>query len=310
MRVAISGATGLIGGELAADLAADGVEVVRLVRRSARAPGKISTGEIGWDPLTPDGLDPAALRGVDAVVHLSGAPIARGRWTTARKAELRASRIASTATLVSAMVAADGGPRVLACGSAIGYYGQTGDRAVDETAPPGAGFLADLVRDWEAATGPASAVGIRVVNLRSGVVLAANGGMLGRLLLPFRLGLGAKIGSGRQYLSWISIADEVRAIRFMLDNDHVTGPVNLTAPEPVTNAEFTKALARTLGRPAALGIPAAALRLALGEVASELLGSTRVLPGALAAAGFSFRHPILGDALRDLVATKASGTVR
>jgi uncharacterized protein (TIGR01777 family) len=251
VRVAISGTTGLIGGNLAADLTADGVQVVRLVRRSAR-----SADEIGWNPLAEDGLDPAALRGVDAVVHLSGAPIARGRWTAARKAELRASRITSTGTLVSAMVAADAGPSVLACGSAIGYYGQPGDRAVDESAPHGAGFLADLVRDWEAATGPASAAGIRVVNLRSGVVLAASGGMLGPLLLPFKFGLGAKIGSGSQYLSWISITDEVRAIRFLLDDDRISGPVNLTAPEPVTNAEFTRALAQALGRPAVLGIPA------------------------------------------------------
>lgn len=312
MRVAISGATGLIGGALAADLAADGVEVVRLVRHHGRVRGVGPPGqqdaraanEIGWDPLAPDGLDPAALRGVSAVVHLSGAPIARGRWTQARKAELRTSRIASTGTLVSAMVAADAGPGVLACGSAIGYYGHTGDRAVDESAPPGAGFLADLVRDWEAATGPASAAGIRVVNLRSGIVLSASGGMLGSLLLPFRLGLGAKIGSGNQYLSWISLADEVRAIRFALNDDRVTGPINLTAPEPVTNAEFTRELAGALGRPAVLGIPAAALRLALGEVASELLGSARVLPAALTTAGFSFRHPAIGDALRDLLAAK------
>lgn len=305
MRVAISGATGLIGGGLAADLAADGVQVVRLVRRSAR-----SADEIGWDPLAPGGLDPAALYGVDAVVHLSGAPVARGRWTAARKAELRASRIASTGTLVSAMVAADTGPSVLACGSAIGYYGQPGDRAVDESAPPGTGFLADLVSDWEAATGPARAAGIRVVNLRSGIVLAASGGMLGPLLLPFRLGLGAKLGSGSQYLSWISLTDEVRAIRFVLGDDRVAGPVNLTAPEPVTNAEFTRSLARALGRPAVLGIPATALRLALGEVASELLGSARVLPGALTAAGFSFRHPAIGDALRDLLVTKGTDSGR
>jgi len=296
VRVAISGSSGLIGAALATDLGSDGVEVARLVRRSAS-----SADEISWDPLAAGGLDPAALRGVDAVVHLSGAPIARGRWTAARKAELRASRIQSTGTLASAMIAADSGPRVLLCGSAIGYYGDTGDRVVDETAGQGAGFLAELVRDWEAATSPARTAGIRVVNLRSGVVLAANDGMLGRLLLPFRLGLGAKIGSGGQYLSWISIADEVRAIRFLLDNDRLAGPVNLTAPGPVTNAEFTRALAKALGRPGALVIPAPALRLALGEVASELLVSARVLPGSLTAAGFSFRHPQVAGALRDLL---------
>jgi uncharacterized protein (TIGR01777 family) len=301
VRVAISGASGLIGGALAGDLSSDGVEVVRLVRTEAR-----SAGEISWDPTAADGLDPAALRGVDAVVHLSGAPIAPARWTAARKATLRASRIGSTGTLVSAMIAADPGPRVLLCGSACGYYGDTGSRAVDETAPQGAGFLAGLVRDWEAATGPASAAGVRVANLRSGVVLAAQGGMLGSLLLPLRLGLGAKIGSGSQYLSWISIVDEVRAIRFLLDDDRMSGPVNLTAPEPVTNAEFTKALGRALGRPTALGIPAAALRIALGEVATELLVSARVTPGVLTRAGFRFRHPDVESALRELLARRGA----
>src|SRR6266567_6268057 len=212
MRVAISAASGLIGSALAADLAADGTEVIRLVRRRPAA-----ETEVGWDPQAPDaGLDPAALRGLDAVVHLSGAPIAGGRWTQARKALLRSSRIASTTALATAMAAADPAPGVLLCASAIGYYGQTGDRAVDESAPAGTGFLAELVQDWEAAAAPARATGIRVVSFRSGVVLTPRGGMLGRLLPPFRLGLGAKVGSGRQYLSWISLADEVRALRFLL----------------------------------------------------------------------------------------------
>ncbi|HVB43920.1 MAG TPA: TIGR01777 family oxidoreductase [Streptosporangiaceae bacterium] len=298
MRVAISGASGLIGSTLAGMLATDGADVVRLVRRAAR-----SADEIGWDPRPGGaGLDPAALSGVDAVVHLSGAPIAARRWTAARKAELRASRIDSTTALVSAMVAASTGPRVLLCGSAIGYYGDTAERAVDETAPCGAGFLAELVRDWEDATGPAGAAGIRVANLRSGIVLAPSGGMLGQLKLPFRLGLGARLGSGRQYFSWISLADEVRAIRFLLDGHGVDGPVNLTAPAPVTNAEFTKALGKALSRPAVLQLPAALLRTALGEVASELLVSARVLPAKLTAAGFSFEHPDVAAALRAAVA--------
>lgn len=296
MRVAISGAGGLIGSALARDLRADGIEVVRLVRRDAR-----SADEIGWDPQAGGSLDPASLRGLDAVVHLSGAPIAEGRWTPVRKALLRASRIDSTATLAAAMVAAETGPDVLLCGSAIGYYGDTGDRLADESAPPGDGFLAGLVRDWEAATTPAADAGIRVVSLRSGVVLA-RGGMLGRLLPPFRLGLGAKVGSGRQYFSWISLADEVGAIRFLLDRAELSGPVNLTAPQPVTNAQFTRALAQALHRPAMLTLPSGVLRVALGEVAGELLASARVVPAKLEAAGFTFRHPDIASALAAVLA--------
>jgi uncharacterized protein (TIGR01777 family) len=297
VRVAITAASGLIGTALAADLSADGAEVVRLVRRQAR-----SDAEIGWDPQAPDGgLDPASLSGVDAVVHLSGAPIAGGRWTNARKAVLRSSRIASTTALATAMAAAHPRPGVLLCASAIGYYGQTGDRAVDESAPAGSGFLAELVRDWEAAAGPARSAGIRVASFRSGVVLAAGGGMLGRLLPPFRLGLGARVGSGRQYLSWISLTDEVSAIRFLLASGDAAGPFNLTAPEPVTNADFTSALGRALGRPAVLALPSGLLNVALGEVAGELLGSARVLPARLQAAGFRFAHPDIATALGGLL---------
>jgi uncharacterized protein (TIGR01777 family) len=297
VRVAITAASGLIGTALAADLSADGAEVVRLVRRQAR-----SDAEIGWDPQAADGgLDPASLSGMDAVVHLSGAPIAGGRWTKARKAVLRSSRIASTTALASAMAAADPRPGVLLCASAIGYYGQTGDRAVDESAPPGSGFLAELVRDWEAAAEPARAAGIRVASFRSGVVLAPSGGMLGRLLPPFRLGLGARVGSGRQYLSWISLTDEVSAIRFLLASGDATGPFNLTAPEPVTNTDFTSALGRALGRPAVLALPAGLLNAALGEVAGELLGSARVLPARLQQAGFRFAHPDIATALGGLL---------
>ena len=299
MRVAVSAASGLIGSALAADLAADGAEVIRLVRRPPQG-----AAEVGWDPLARGGgLDRSALRGVEAVVHLSGAPIAPRRWTRARKAVLRSSRIASTAALATAMAAADPPPAVLLCASAIGYYGQTGDRAVDESAAQGTGFLAGMVRDWEAAAEPARAAGIRVVSFRSGIVLAARGGMLGPLLPPFRLGLGARIGSGEQYLSWISLTDEVRAIRFLLGDEGAAGAFNLTAPEPVTNAEFTSALARALGRPAAFALPAWLLRAALGEVASELLGSARVLPGRLQAAGFSFSHQDITTALSALVAS-------
>jgi uncharacterized protein len=298
MRVAVSGASGLIGSALTADLRSDGTDVVRLVRADAAG-----ADEIRWDPLAVSGgLDPALLQGVDAVIHLAGAPIAGGRWTQARKALLRASRIASTRNLVSAVTMADPKPGVLVCASAIGYYGDTGQRAADETAPKGSGFLADLVADWEAAALPAAAAGIRVVTLRSGIVLASDGGMLARLLPPFRLGLGARVGAGRQYLSWISRADEIRAIRFLLDRADASGPFNLTAPEPVTNAEFTRALARAVRRPARLALPAPLLRAGLGEVATELLASTRVVPARLTAAGFTFSHPDIISALSAVLA--------
>jgi uncharacterized protein len=292
MRVVVTGSSGLIGGALAADLAAAGHDLVRLVRRPARAPG-----EIQWDPAAARALDPAALSGTDAVVHLAGAPIAEGRWTDARKAELRASRIQSTDGLVRALSAARDGPSVLLCGSAIGWYGDTGDRAVDETAPAGSGFLAELVRDWENAAGQARAAGIRVASLRTGIVLSRRGGMLGRLRPLFRAGLGTRIGSGRQYLSWISLTDEIRAIRLLLERRDLDGPVNLTAPAPVTNAELTAALAGALSRPALLRVPAPLLRLGLGEVSSELLASARVLPRKLQEAGFAFRHPDIATAL-------------
>jgi uncharacterized protein len=293
VRVAITGSTGLIGTALAADLTGDGHEVIRLVRRPPGAPG-----EVRWDPRAAGGgLDPAALSGAGAVIHLAGAPIASGRWTPARKAELRASRIQSTTALVAAMQAAAIPPAVLLCGSAIGWYGDTGKRLVDETAPAGSGFLAELARDWEAAAQAAGSPDIRVASLRSGIVLSRHGGMLARLALPFRLGLGARIGSGSQFISWITLADEVRAIRFLLDHAELSGPVNLTAPAPVTNAELTAALARTLRRPALLRIPAPVLRTALGEVSCELLAGARVVPRKLQEAGFAFRHPDIDGAL-------------
>ena len=292
MRVAITGSTGLIGTALAQDLVASGTDVIRLVRR---APANAQ--ELRWDLSAPDGgLSPDALDGIDAVVHLSGAPVASGRWTAARKQELRASRIDSASVIIRAMLSAPKPPPVLIAGSAIGWYGDTGDRAVDETAPNGSGFLAMLVRDWEAATTPASAAGIRVANLRSGIVLSSHGGMLPRLLLPFRLGLGGKFGNGSQYISWITLTDHLRAVRFLLDSD-LSGAVNLTAPAPVTNAELTRALAAYLHRPAMLAVPAGALRLALGEVSTELLGSCRALPARLEQAGFKFDYPAIGPAL-------------
>jgi uncharacterized protein len=303
MRVTISGSTGLIGTALAQSLLREGAEVLRLVRRPAK-----SAGEAQWDPFAgPGGLDPAVLSGTDAVVHLSGAPVAGRRWTDSRKQELRASRIASTSTLVTAMIAAEQPPAVLLSGSAIGWYGDTGEREVDESSPAGRGFLATLARDWEAASEPASAAGIRVVNLRTGVVLSRRGGMLATLLPLFRLGLGPRLGAGGQYLSWISLADEVSATRFLLDHDEIEGPVNLTAPQPVTNAEFTAALAGTLGRPALLRLPASLLRAGLGEVSSELLASARVLPRKLEKAGFAFQYPEVRAALAAELKIQSSG---
>jgi uncharacterized protein len=293
VRVVITGATGLIGTALAAALEHDGAEVTRLVRRPATSPA-----EVRWDPhAVGGGLDPAVLSGTDGVVHLSGAPVAGGRWTAARKQELRDSRIASTRALTEAIAAAPVPPPVLLAGSAVGWYGDTGGREVDESAPAGRGFLADLVRDWEAAAAPASAAGSRVVNLRTGIVLTGQGGMLGPLLPLFKLGLGARLGNGGQYLSWIALTDHVRAVRFLLDDGELSGPVNLTAPAPVTNAGFTAALAGALHRPALLRVPAGILRAGLGELSGELLGSARVLPARLQQAGFTFSYPAIGPAL-------------
>jgi uncharacterized protein len=294
MRVAITGSSGLIGSALTAALRADGQQVTRLVRRAPRGPD-----EVRWDPqIGGGGIAPGLLDGVDAVVNLSGAPVASRPWTQARNRVLRASRIQTTAALVTALTRAERPPPVLLSGSAVGWYGDTGDREVDESAPAGTGFLSELVRDWEAAAGPARQAGARVATLRSGVVLSRRGGMLGPLLPLFRLGLGARIGDGTQFISWISVTDHVAAVRYLLDHAEIDGPVNLTAPAPVTNAEFTAELARTLRRPALLRVPRPVIRAGLGELSGELLGSQRVLPGRLLAAGFPFRHPDLASALK------------
>ncbi len=303
MRIAMTGASGLIGSALAQSLAGDGDEVIRLVRRTPA-----STGEVRWNPAAAGGgLSPESLTGLDAIVHLSGAPVAGGRWTAARKRELRASRIASTAALTRAVLAASQPPPVMLVASAIGWYGDTGQQEVDEGAPVGRGFLADLVRDWEAASQPAADAGLRVVHLRSGVVLSRRGGMLRPLLVPFRLGLGARIGPGTQYLSWISIEDHVRACRRLLTDSQLSGPVNLTAPSPVTNAEFTAVLARQLHRPAFLDVPGWLVRGALGELSGELLSSSRVRPARLEQAGFTFRYPQLGLAIAAALANGSAG---
>jgi len=295
MRVAISGSSGLVGRALVRSLAAEGHEVLRLARRAAR-----ERDEVLWDPEQ-GFVDTKALCGVDAVVHLAGASIAGGRWTAARKELLRSSRVGPTELLAQALARLEPRPRVLVSASALGYYGDRGDAWLGESDPPGDDFLGRLVVDWEQACAPARAAGIRVVNPRLGVVMSAAGGALGRMLLPFRLGLGGALGPGTQYMSWIAIDDVVGVIRHLLLYESLSGGVNAATPQPVTNGELTRTLARVLRRPAVARVPAFALRLALGEAADALLGSTRMRPQKLADSGFRFRFPDLEPALRHVL---------
>ena len=292
MRVAITGASGLIGSALVPALRARGDDVVRLVRRAPSAPD-----EVRWDPQAGT-VDLAALAGIDGVVHLAGAGVGDKRWTDAYKAEIRDSRVQGTTTIAKAMAALDPRPRVLVCGSAIGYYGDTGDRKVTEESPQGTGFLADVVADWEASAEPAVQAGIRVAYARTGLVVSSRGGAWKRLMPIFKLGLGGKVGSGRQYWSFISLRDEVAALMALLDDDRYRGPVNLTAPDPVTNAEVTAAMGRVLGRPTVLPVPAFALKVALGEFSEDVLGSQRVLPTVLERDGFTWSDASIDSAIR------------
>ena len=259
--------------------------------------------EVRWDP-TAGSIDAPALEGHDAAVNLAGAGIGDRRWTAKHKAAIRDSRVQGTGLLARTLASVDRPPAVLASGAAVGYYGNRGDEELTEESGPGTGFLAGVVQEWEAATAPARAAGIRVATLRSGVVLSPRGGALRRQLLPFRMGLGGRMGSGNQWLSWISLDDEVGAILHVLGHDDVEGPVNVSAPGPVTNAEFTRSLGRALGRPTVLPTPTAALWLLFGRemVAEMLLTSHRVLPTVLAASGYPFRHPTVDAALADLLA--------
>jgi uncharacterized protein len=296
MKVAITGSSGLIGTALTASLQADGHQVVRLVRRPPRG-----ADEIRWDPRAADAGNPV-LAGVSACVHLAGAGVGDHRWTAAYKAEIRSSRVLATRALAAALVAASPRPATFIVASAIGWYGDTGGAPVTEDAPAGKAFLSRVVADWEAAAEPARAARIRVAHLRSGLVLASGGGVLGRLALPARLGVLPRFGDGRQVMSWISLADEVRAIRFLLDGSGAedrSGPYNLTAPNPVTNSELTSALLAAFRRPdlSWLRVPAPLLRLGLGEMSSELLTSARVLPKRLQDAGFEFDYPLVSAAL-------------
>ncbi|MQY02529.1 TIGR01777 family oxidoreductase [Actinomadura macrotermitis] len=296
MKLSVTGSTGLIGTALVRSLLADGHEVLRLVRHEPAAPD-----EVRWDPAG-GRVDPRGVEGVDAVVHLAGAGIGDRPWTASYKRQVRDSRVLGTRTIAEAVAKAKDGPRVLVSGSAVGYYGDTGGRAVDESAPSGAGFLAEVVRDWEAAAAPAAEAGVRVVHPRTGIVLTAEGGLLGKVLPLFRLGLGGKLGDGRQWISWIGLDDQVAALRFLVDGD-LAGPVDLTAPNPVTNADYTKAVGRALGRPTPFTVPAFALRAVLRGFADEgALISQRVLPKRLLEAGFGFAHPDLDGALRAVLA--------
>ena len=290
VKVAVTGASGLVGSVLVPALAAGGHEVVRLVRRDP------SAGEIFWDP--PLGtIDSAALEGIDAAIHLSGATIGR-RWTAARKKEIRASRLESTALLAETVASLEPRPRALVCAGAVGIYGDRGDEVLTEESEIGTGFLADVCVAWEAAAEPARAAGIRVVGFRHGIVLSRAGGALPRMLTPFRLGVGGRVGNGKQWWSWVAADDVAAAYLFALEHQDLAGAVNLTSPNPVTNTRFTTALGRALGRPTVVPVPALAVRTLFGEMGeSALLEGQRVLPARLLDEGFAFRYADLETAL-------------
>ena len=297
MNVLVTGSSGLVGSALVSALADEGHRVTRLVRSAAAC----SNDRVCWDPARGT-VDPTVFSGCDAVVHLAGESIAAGRWTATRKARIRDSRVQGTCVLSEALAATDKPPAVLVSASATGFYGHRGDETVDEDSPAGSGYLANVCRDWEAATDPAADKGLRVVRLRIGVVLSAAGGALAKMLRPFRLGVGGVMGSGEQYLSWIALDDLVGAIQHAISAHELQGPVNAVAPYPVTNREFTKTLGRVLRRPTVFPVPAFALRAAFGEMANALLlASTRVTPTRLTNSGFKFRFPQLEDALRHLL---------
>ena len=292
MRVLISGASGLLGSAIGRAFETEGAAVTRLVRS-----GAAGENHIVWEPGQPLTL-PSRF---DAVVHLAGESVV-GRWTGAKKARIRDSRVLGTRTLAEAVTGMESKPRVLVAASAIGFYGDRGDAMLNEESSPGTGFLAEVCREWESASDPVERAGVRLVQIRTGVVLSRHGGALGQMLLPFRLGLGGRLGSGKQWLSWIHVDDFVGAVQHLLGSESARGPVNLVGINPVPNVEFTAALGKALSRPAVLTAPAFALRLALGEMADEaLLASQRVRPERLLASGYEFRFRELGGALASIL---------
>ncbi len=294
--VIVTGASGLVGSALVPFLGAAGHTVRTLVRRAPR-----SASEVRWDPVA-SALDPAVLDDVDVAVHLAGENVADGRWTEKRRRELRESRTVPTTRLAEALARASRRPRVLVSASAIGFYGDRGEEDLTEESTSGDGFLAELTRDWEAAAGPARDAGVRVVHLRIGLVVSAHGGALARMLTPFRMGVGGRLGSGTQWMSWIALHDLLRVVAHAMERPQLAGPVNTVSPEPVRNEEFTGVLGRVLHRPTIVPAPAFALRVAFGEMADEMLvSSAKVVPRRLVADGFAFRFPRLEDALRHTI---------
>jgi len=297
MNVLISGASGLVGSELVTFLTQNGHHIKRLVRKEP----KPDANEIKWEPASSE-IEQTDLEGLDAVVHLAGENIAGGRWTSQRKALIRDSRVQGTRLLSETLAKLERPPKVLVSASAIGFYGDRGDEVLDEESNPGSNFLAEVCKEWEAACEAAGKKDIRVVNLRFGVILSAAGGALAKMLLPFKMGVGGVVGSGSQYMSWITIDDAVGAIQHALLTESLHGAVNVVAPTPVTNREFTKTLGRILKRPTLFTMPAFAARLAFGEMADELLlASTRVEPAKLISSNFQFQFPELEDGLRHVL---------
>jgi uncharacterized protein len=296
MRILVSGASGLVGGALVRVLREQGHAVARLVRPG----GARGDGDVAWDPHAAT-VDMAAMEGTDAAVHLSGASIAQRRWSTARKVELRSSRIGTTRLLVDALAKLQKKPRVLVCASATGFYGDRGDEILTESSSNGTDFLALLVRDWEGEAVRAEMSGMRVARLRFGLVFAREGGALPQMLLPFKFGLGGRLGSGRQWMSWVAMEDAIEVICAAIVNEEFKGPLNVVAPNPVRNAEFTRVAGQVLHRPAVFAAPRFALKLALGEVADALVASQRVIPERLTKLGFRFRHPEFESALRTIL---------
>ncbi len=301
MKVIVTGSTGLVGRALVRSLLSDGREVTRLVRGGAqefRAPG---TKAVQWGPEK-GAVSAAELEGHDAAVHLAGDPIAEGRWDDEKKRRIRESRVKGTRLLAETLAGLSVKPRVLVSASATGFYGDRGEEVLYEESASGEDFLSEVCREWEKATMAASQAGIRVVHLRIGFVLSAEGGGLPKMLTPFKLGVGGRVGSGRQYISWLTLDELVSIIRRALEDEHLRGPVNAVAPGAVTNLEFTKTLGRVLGRPTVLPVPAFAARLAFGEMADAiLLSSARVVPARLQEAGYKFQHPELEGALKHVL---------